>query len=126
MKFLSDYTNAAMTAALQKSGAFFAFSTKQFDEQKKEGVQYVAMDAGMICPKENANQVWKDIANVVAEGIRQDIAENGIDAIIERELFNYESFYTGDLEPVTDALKDYGVTYDQIRLKYNELQNKGN
>ncbi len=37
----------------------------------------------------------------------QDLKENGIKGVIERELNNHETYYTNDLEPVTEALKDY-------------------
>jgi hypothetical protein len=40
-------------------GAFFAFGDKQFNEQKKEGVKYVSMGAGLICPKSEASTIMK-------------------------------------------------------------------
>lgn len=53
MKYLSHYLEEAQTKAFEKAGAFFAFSNSQFDEKKKDGVKYVDMGAGLICPKEN-------------------------------------------------------------------------
>ena len=49
-------TTDYLTPILEANGAFFAFSQSQFDEQKKEGVIYVSMGAGLICPKENADK----------------------------------------------------------------------
>lgn len=54
MKSLSE---EAMTALLKENGAFFAFSDKQFNEQKKEGVQYVNVFAGLVCPKDRVDVV---------------------------------------------------------------------
>ena len=34
MKYLSDYTQEHLTKAIEKHGAFFAFSKSQFDEKK--------------------------------------------------------------------------------------------
>ena len=56
MKYLINYIEEAQTKAFEKAGAFFAFSDKQFEEQKKEGVRYSYMGAGLICPKENQKQ----------------------------------------------------------------------
>ena len=52
-------TTDYLTPILEANGAFFAFSQSQFDEQKKEGVIYVSMGAGLICPKENAENALK-------------------------------------------------------------------
>ena len=42
------------------------------------------------------------------------IAENGLVAIIKRELSNYECYYTGEIEDAVDTLEDYGITYEQV------------
>jgi len=39
MKYLTNYIEEEQTEALNRAGAFFAFSDKQFDEAKKEGVK---------------------------------------------------------------------------------------
>ena len=46
-----------MIKLFKDTGAFFAFSNEQVDEQKQEGVKYVSLGAGMICPKENASRL---------------------------------------------------------------------
>ena len=53
MNYLSDYTSENQTKLLNDNGAFFAFSTKQLNEHKKEGVVYVSMGSGLISPKVN-------------------------------------------------------------------------
>jgi len=58
------------------------------------------------------------------KGIEQDIKENGIDKIIVRELYNYECFYTGEIEDAVDALEAYKIDIEIIRKAYyTELPN---
>ena len=114
MKTLNDYTDKAISAVLEKHGAYFAFSKKQFEEKQVEGVEYVRNLNGMVMPKESKFQLIKEINEIYAEGVKQDIAENGLTAIIKRELSNYECYYTGDIEDAVEALEDYGVTHEQV------------
>ncbi len=105
--------------AFDKAGAFFAFSREQFNEQKKEGVTYVNLNMGMLCPKENAGALVTELDTIYRECIAEDIAENGLNAIIRRELNNHEAYYTRDLQSTQDALEDYPVTADDIRRVFN-------
>lgn len=114
MKYLSDYTNNATTEAMEKYGAFFAFSASQFNEKRVEGVLYVQDGSGMIAPKEKYKNLVEELNKIHEEGIKQDIEENGLLKIIKRELGNYECYYTGEIEDAVDALKDYGITYEQV------------
>ena len=126
MKYLSEYMEARQTVALDKAGAFFAFSKKQFEEKKVEGVKYVNLNMGMICPKDNAVTLLKELDTIYRESIVQDIEENGLNAIIRRELNNHEAYYTGDIESTVDALSDYPVNQDDIlavfRNKNHEVE----
>lgn len=106
--------NERQTIALEKAGAFFAFSTKQFEEKKVAGVTYVNGPAGMICRKDSIDTLLAELKTIYEESIQQDIAENGLNAIIRRELNNHEAYYTGDIESTADALEDYPVTTDDI------------
>ncbi|HHY0497211.1 hypothetical protein JL857_20785 [Vibrio parahaemolyticus] len=121
MKYLSDYTNDKQTQAFDEAGAFFAFSQKQFSEAKKEGIEYCSMGAGLICPVEKAKHLFDRLEQINKEGVAQDIAENGKQAIIRRELFNYECFYTGDICNCVEALEDYGYSYDDIYQVYSHI-----
>ena len=114
MKHLSDYIKDAQTAVLEKYGVFFAFSDQQFAENKKEGIKYVHVAAGMIVQKDNVEAVLKALKKVTKDGIALDIKENGHEAIIKRELNNYECHYTNDIDIVVKVLKSYGITYDQV------------
>jgi len=119
MKYLSDYTKDGLTAIFDKYGVFFAFSDKQFKEQCQPDIKYVSI-SGMICPKEHANTVQKEIAAVGEAAIKQDLAENGQAAIIRRELCNHECYYTGDVEQCVDALDGYAIAEEDIMNIYRE------
>lgn len=101
-------------AALDKAGAFFAFSTKQFDEQKKPDIVYMNGPAGMICPKDTIFALLTELETIYTDSIKQDIEENGLNAIIRRELNNHEAYYTNDIESTAQALTEYPITRADI------------
>ncbi|WP_394246006.1 hypothetical protein [Vibrio profundi] len=121
MKYLSDYTQQPQTALFDELGAFFAFSNKQFDAAKKKGVEYVSLGMGMIVPKNNAKKLIERLEEIQKEGIKQDIAENSKEAIIRRELFNHECFYTGNVCDCVEKLEEYGYSYDDIYQVYRHI-----
>lgn len=118
MKYLQEYQEAKQTDLFNSTGAFFAFSMKQFNEQKQSGTKYVNCGHGMLCPKPNVDALIDGLGRINKEAIKKDIAENGIKAIIRRELYNYECFYTGDMTDAINALKSYNITNKQIREIY--------
>lgn len=124
MKYLSNYTEDLTTELLDKTGAFFAFSQEQFDRAKTEGVEYVNMGAGLICPKGQTEFFDEQFKTIVENGIKQDIAENGIEAIIERELCNHEAYYVGEIEDTVDKLEGYGVSREQVIAVYRQNRHK--
>ncbi len=117
---VKEYTDRAISMLLDKNGAFFAFGNDQFNEKKKEGVIYVSLGAGLICPKENTKIVIIGINKICSNSIKKDIKTNGITNIIKRELINYECYYVGDISACVDALKDYGITREEILKVYHE------
>ncbi|TFH89445.1 DUF7659 family protein [Vibrio ouci] len=121
MKYLSDYTEQAQTDLFDELGAFFAFTDKQFNEAKKEGVNYVLLGMGLIVPSQHAKDFVERLAVIQEQGIAQDIAENGKEAIIRRELFNHECFYINDICDCVGALKEYGYSYDDIYQVFNHI-----
>lgn len=113
MKYLQDYMNDRQTKALDKAGAFFAFSNKQLEEGRNHTrplTDYVNAGAGMICPRDTVRALLAELTTIYKDAIAQDITENGLNAIIRRELSNHEAYYTGDIESTADALADYPVT----------------
>ena len=120
MKYLSDYQENAQTRLFDNTGSFFAFSNKQFDEAKKDGVRYVIMGAGLITPAEHVKKVAKTLDSIYHGAIKKDLKENGKEAIIKRELYNYECFYTGDISTVVETLDSYGFTEEEIQAIYSK------
>lgn len=120
MKYLSNFIEQKQTNLFNKLWIFFAFSDKQFNEQKKEWVKYVTLWSGLICPKENVEQFIKEHSEIVSNWIQEDIKETWIQKIIERELSNHECYYTWDIEYAVDVLSDYGITREQILKVYRE------
>lgn len=118
MKYLSNYVEKKQTALFDSMGAFFAFSDSQFDEAKVEGVKYVSLFAGMICPKENARELIDRLETIHKDGIAEDLAENGVQGVIHRELGNHEAQITGDIDSTVDALEGYGISRLQIQNEY--------
>jgi len=121
VKYLSDYVADAQSKLFLDTGSFFAFSQKQFDEAMVEGVKYVALDAGLICPKENVDRLINGLSEIHKAGIAQDLAENGKTSIIERELWNHEAFYTCSPQNTFDSLSGYDITRDEVNEVYNRL-----
>ena len=114
MKYLSNYMEDAQTIAFDNFGAFFAFGQSQFDQKKKEGVIYVNMGSGLICPKENAAALNESLKNIYTDAVKQDVAENGADAIIEREYFNYESQISCSTENAVSALSGHVSQFPEL------------
>ncbi len=126
MKHLSDYMNAKQTRLFNQTGSFFAFSQDQFNEKKQPGTQYIDLGAGLICPKENVNQLTKGLQDIHREAVKQDVAENGADQIIKREFFNHETNVTGDPHDVIEAIKGHKKHFPDLFTdqKINETINE--
>jgi len=124
MKYLSDYMNDKQSALFKSTGAFFAFSQKQFDEAKVKDVVYNTLGTGMICPKERVDELLAGLETIYDDAVKLDIAENGVKAIIHRELGNHECQITNDTSNVVDNLEPYGITEEQITAEWPEFYQK--
>ena len=124
MKCLSDYTEEKITNLLNKYNGFFAFSQKQFNEAKKEGLKYVDRGAGLIHEAGRSKEFDKEYDLIIKDAIKLDIKENGKEAIIERELCNHECYYTGDITNAVDKLEDYNITHNEILTEFRKNQSK--
>jgi len=120
MKYLSDYSQQGITNLLNELGGFYAFSDDQLKEQLKEGVEYVSLGMGLICPKENAKALKEGLVENFKKAMQQDLKENGKVGIIKRELSNHEAYYTGDISDTHGALMAYGITEEEIMEVYVE------
>ena len=121
MKCLSHYIEENQSNSFKKHGAFFAFSKRQYEDQAKPDIKYMSCGAGLICPEANATALMDDLESIVSEGIKQDIAENGVDNIIKRELANHEYGYTWDITDTCSALERYGIEKTYIQTMANQM-----
>ena len=113
MKYLGSYIDKPMSEMIKRNGGFYAFSNEQFEEQKQEGVKYVRMGMGLIAPKENAKNIFRETEEIHKKGIKADVEENGIKRIIRRECANHEIQF-GNTEAVYDKLSEYPITREEI------------
>lgn len=92
---------------IKDCGVFFAFSDKQFAENKTplaEGEKYTSMGMGGYLPSKNVDRY---IAGMEAnlQAFEQDIAENNLrEAYINYELGNHEAWYTGDITSTKEVM----------------------
>ena len=131
MKYLQDYINDAQTELFNKHKGFFAFSNKQVNEgisryNLTNKIELVNLGAGLICPKIEAKALSKGLDVVYKAGIRLDIAENGKQAIIRRELDNHEISITHDITDTMEALSGYGFTEKEVNTVYRGRKLKDN
>ena len=104
--------------AFKKFGAFFAFSQKQFDEGKKEGVKYSRTSYGLIIPEENVFELKKALEEVNTEEIKHNLEHVGKDALIDYELANHEAGYTYDPTDAYEAVAHYGITFEEVQARF--------
>lgn len=102
------------TELFNRTGTIFAFSNKQFEEGKKEGITYSSLGGGMLTEKGNEIEVIESLDLIYKESIIQDMKENGKGKVILRELQNHEAFYVGDIEDTINKLEDYPITEEEI------------
>ena len=122
MEYLSYYTKKGFDKLYDETGAFFAFSTEQFNQAKEDGITYVNCGSGLLVPKGKVKEFFERFDKITKEAIQKDIEENGKENIILRELNNYECFYAHDIEPAIIALRDYKFAEDEILKIYsNEI-----
>ena len=124
MNYLSDYTEKAQTELFNNYGSFFAFSTKQYNESKKDDIKYINMGSGLICPEDNVEKMINQLDAIYKAGIQQDIKDNGKKAIIHRELANHECQITMSISACVEKLEEYPITKEEIQAEWTEFFNK--
>lgn len=130
MKYLSDYVQEEQTKLFEELGAFFAFGIEQFEEGKKkyghlkpEGTKWADLGAGMIVPSVNADKLIAGLEDIHKRGIEKDLAENGREGVLQRELGNYEiglSWEGHRDQNFRSGIEGYGFTEEEIVTQYNK------
>ena len=82
---------------------------------QRRGVEYTSFGSGLIVPKPHAEAVAAALEENSKKAVEQDITENGITAIIQREISNHEYGYTWDITDTLSVLEPYGVTAQQVQ-----------
>jgi hypothetical protein len=121
MEKLGDkYIQDKQTKLFNKMGVIWAFSTKQFDEQKKDGVKYTQISwlGGLIVPKDNTKEMLKLLAVIHKEGKKINREKYTKEQIIEDELINHEAYITMSIDDTVEALSFYGFTPDDVMTVY--------
>ena len=123
MKYLNDYTQDAISKVIKDNGGFFAFSNKQFEESKQDGIKYVRLYGGLISPKNNVKNILDGIDKANVKGIKEDMKENSIKDIIWREFANYECQIVHNYDDVLISLKDYSIKKETIKKEFTNYIN---
>lgn len=101
---------------------FFAFSDKQFAENKtelQEGEKYVSLLNGGYCPKSMAEPFINGMEQI-GQWFKDQIAEHGLrKQLISYELGNHEAWYVYDIEDTMYALGE-GFTEEEVWEVFNE------
>ena len=122
---MTTFIQEKQTQLFDELGVFFAFSKEQFEEKRQEGVKYcTVLDAGDCVPVDKAKEFSERLSAIHKEGREKELAEKGIDKIIEEQLANYECYYTGDIDDALDAMSVYGVTREQVQNIYHKTYDK--
>ena len=121
MKYLNDYTQDKINDVIKSNGGFFAFSNKQFEENKKDNIKYCRLYSGLIVPKNKVKKILNSIDKITENGIKQDLKENSIKDIVFRDCANLELQFSYDgLNQIIDYLKYYPIKKDTIKKHYSE------
>jgi len=123
MKYLSDYIDEGTKGLNDKHKVFFAFNEEQFSE----GVNKYNLNcddvkgggSGIYGLPEGLQGYYKDFSDAHDKAVTQDIKDNGLDAIIQRELMNYEAHLSYDLINVKTALGWYKITDEHFNKQYD-------
>jgi len=115
---LKEQEQAKYSELMEQCGVFWAFSNKQFEENKtplKDGDKYLSIGAGGYLPKSNIDKFTSGMKSIEkwARQAKKDAKE-----VILYELNNHECFYTGDITNAMPRLEELGYTRDEVKKVY--------
>lgn len=113
------------SSILTKHGVFFAFSEKQFEENKtplEEGDKYVSMGMGGYMPKSKVDAYLSDMEENDKWFKDQVKSNKQRRAHIAYELSNHECFYTGDINSALSALGECYTKEEVYKVYLKELK----
>jgi len=118
---MKHFNNAdEQTKILDDNGAFFAFSSEQWELANDISQKYKSLGAGLYCPEKNVDSLTKQLNESNKLKIKWELDNNPIKDIIWYAFANYECQINGDTSDALEALKDYGVTNATIKDEYDQ------
>tara|TARA_A100001201_G_scaffold142046_1_gene139139 strand:+ start:1552 stop:1953 length:402 start_codon:yes stop_codon:yes gene_type:complete len=121
-KTLKQIKHDEQTKIIKNNGAFFAFNDQQFKEQKKQNTIYVNIGVGLICPKNNAKTLKKELDDLNKKAIKKQMETQSIKDIVFKNCFNYELQYSfNGFEQLKEILQDYPIKETELSLYYNQF-----
>jgi len=99
-----------INALFKKHDVFFAFSAKQINEKKKDGVKYYSLGSGMFIPQENYelfNNEFEEFDTNLVKKAKEIFTPT---EIIGYELANHEYCITYDLSDTKNTLEEFNFS----------------
>ncbi len=123
LRELKQEKETRFSALIKAVGMFFAFSNKQWDENKTplngEGDKYIETFGGAYMPKSNLAKWEAGTAEINAWFSQAIETHNLRRSHIAYELSNHESYYTGEIDQALSALGE-GYTAEEVLKVYRE------
>lgn len=114
-----------LSEVFKKYNVFFAFSEAQVQEQKQPGIKYsYSSDLNMFFNSETPGNIFEEMTAAVDKAREIDKQQNSKEAIILRELLNYECFYTGNPSDAITLLEEYNYTKKEVLEVFNNNFNR--
>ena len=125
LQLLNQQREEKLSENIKVHKVFFAFSDKQFEENKTELAgpedKYVRFGPGCYIPKSQLEKYTAE-ENKNSDWFRAQIKEHKLEKKeILHQLYNHECFYTGDITDAVEALGFY--SYDEVYAVYLENYN---
>lgn len=114
MKPFNSYIDQPISELHEKYKSFWAFSKSQFEAKKEPGVKYAVIFGNLFCNSETVKDFIKELEQIHADATERFLAENSKEDIIKYELVNHECYYTHDIQDAVEAVKDFGITEDEV------------
>lgn len=106
------------TKLFDSNGAFFAFSSEQWEKANDSNLNYKSLGSGLYCPEHNAGKLTQQLKELQASKIQWELDNNTLKDIIWYELANYETQITGDITDAYEALIQYGISKEDVIKGY--------
>lgn len=115
---MNSFINQKLSDLWDTHNCFFAFGEQQFcKELEKRNLsvnQITGISSGLYCPIEHSKIVMDEMIKIIDNSIEIDLNENGVQNIIRREYFNYETHISYDKSDLMDALKNYIQKFPEL------------